>query len=192
MHTSKRPDPDGVLQDLLAGNRRFALGAGTHPHQTLHHRDELLNGQNPAAAVICCSDSRVPPEIIFDCGLGDLFVVRAAAHILDDAAAASLQYAVRHLGVEVILVLGHGDCGAIRGAMGDIVDSGALGDLLKKLQPVVAAVAGRAGDQVENAVIENVRQTKARLQELEWPAGVVIRGAFFSLKSGLVRLDPEI
>ena len=99
---------------MLQGNRRFAEGKPDHPWQDKETRQTLLDGQNPDAAVLSCSDSRVPPEIIYDQGLGDLFTVRTAGHIVDDAVLASLEYAVSSLGVRLLVVLGHQNCGAIK------------------------------------------------------------------------------
>ena len=98
---------------LLAGNRRFAEGRAEHPWQDATTRETLIDRQNPDAAVLACSDSRVPPEIVFDSGLGDLFDVRTAGQIIDDAALASLEYAVAKLHVSLLVVLGHEGCGAI-------------------------------------------------------------------------------
>lgn len=98
---------------LLAGNRRFAEGKPEHPWQDATTRETLIDRQNPDAAVLACSDSRVPPEIVFDSGLGDMFTVRTAGQIIDDAALASLEYAVAKLHVSLLVVLGHEGCGAI-------------------------------------------------------------------------------
>ena len=98
---------------MLAGNRRFAEGKPEHPWQDATTRETLIDRQNPDAAVLACSDSRVPPEIVFDAGLGDLFTVRTAGQIIDDAVLASLEYAVSHLHVSLLVVLGHEGCGAI-------------------------------------------------------------------------------
>ena len=92
---------------MLQGNRRFAEGKPDHPWQDQETRQTLLDGQNPDAAVLSCSDSRVPPEIIFDQGLGDLFTVRTAGQLIDSAVIASLEYAVKKLHVSLICVLGH-------------------------------------------------------------------------------------
>ena len=180
-----------VISDLQAGNRRYALGAGIHPNQTLHRRDEMLAGQNPSAVIIGCSDSRVPPEIIFDCGLGELFVIRTAGHVADESVIASVQYAVEHLHTDLILVLGHSDCGAVKSAVQGLEASGALGALLARIKPPLKAAAARAGDLLESAVIENIRLTLAQLKETAWPRELMIRGACYSLKSGLVTFDPE-
>ena len=98
---------------MLAGNRRFAEGKAEHPWQDVQTRESLIDRQTPDAAVLSCSDSRVPPEIIFDAGLGDLFTVRNAGHMVDDAAIASLEYAVAKLHVSLLVVLGHERCGAV-------------------------------------------------------------------------------
>ena len=121
-------DPDqestanSTLSRMLAGNRRFAEGHSEHPWQDMQTRESLIDRQKPAAAgmessaiaaVLSCSDSRVPPEIIFDAGLGDLFTIRTAGQIIDDAVLASLEYAVDHLHVSLLMVMGHEGCGAV-------------------------------------------------------------------------------
>ena len=112
-------DPDqestanSTLSRMLTGNRRFAEGHSEHPWQDMQTRESLIDRQNPDAAVLSCSDSRVPPEIIFDAGLGDLFTIRTAGQIIDDAVLASLEYAVDHLHVSLLMVMGHEGCGAV-------------------------------------------------------------------------------
>ncbi|KAA8818616.1 carbonic anhydrase [Bifidobacterium vespertilionis] len=105
---------------LLAGNRRFAEGKPEHPWQDATTRETLIDRQNPDAAVLACSDSRVPPEIVFDAGLGDLFTVRTAGQIIDDAVLASLEYAVAKLHVSLLVILGHEGCGAIDTAAAEL------------------------------------------------------------------------
>ena len=102
---------------MLQGNRRFADGKPEHPWQDKETRSTLIDSQNPDAAVLCCSDSRVPPEIIFDQGLGDLFTIRTAGMTIDDAVLASLEYAVDYLHVSLLVVMGHEHCGAIESAI---------------------------------------------------------------------------
>ncbi|MCO6559056.1 MAG: carbonic anhydrase [Bifidobacterium sp.] len=116
---------------MLQGNARFASGQAEHPWQDKETRESLIDGQQPDAAVLSCSDSRVPPEIIFDQGLGDMFTVRTAGQTLDDAVIASLEYAVTHLGVSVLVALGHEHCGAVASAVAelDALASGAGIDL---------------------------------------------------------------
>src|SRR3990170_7095870 len=104
---------DVALQELIAGNQRYAAGKLTHPHQTTRHRQELIQRQEPFAIIVGCSDSRVPPEIIFDQGLGDLFIVRVAGQVVGPVELDSIEYSVKYLGSTLIFVLGHESCGAV-------------------------------------------------------------------------------
>lgn len=106
----------GVWNRLLAGNRRFAEGKPVHPNRSVEARKALIDTHEPDAAVLSCSDSRVSPDIIFNAGIGDLFTVRTAGQVIDDAVIASLEYAVDVLGVRLLVVLGHQNCGAIKQA----------------------------------------------------------------------------
>ncbi|MDR2455944.1 MAG: carbonic anhydrase [Deltaproteobacteria bacterium] len=132
---------ESALAALKAGNGRFAAGSPAHPHQDKALLDRLAKeGQTPLAAVLACSDSRAAVEELFDMGFGDLFVVRAAGAVPGVDQVGSLEYAVAHLGVPVILVLGHTNCGAVSAAVAEAKEPGALGELLAKLSPVAAAV----------------------------------------------------
>ena len=104
----------GVWSRMLAGNRRFAEGKPEHPNRGAEAREALVDTHAPEAAILSCSDARVSPDIIFDSGLGDLFTVRTAGQIIDEAVIASLEYAVTVLGVRLLVVLGHQNCGAIK------------------------------------------------------------------------------
>lgn len=111
----KRPTtPETALSVLLEGNQRFLSGQLRHPHQTQQRIHETENAQHPFAVVVTCSDSRVSPEIIFDEGLGDLFVIRTAGNLIGDLELGSIEYAVEHLGVPLVVVLGHTECGAVK------------------------------------------------------------------------------
>lgn len=107
----------GVWSRMLAGNRRFAEGRPEHPNRSAEAREALIDTHEPDAAVLCCSDARVSPDIIFDAGIGDLFTVRTAGQVIDNAVIASLDYAVDVLGVRLLVVLGHQNCGAIKQAV---------------------------------------------------------------------------
>jgi carbonic anhydrase len=109
--------PAQALTELLAGNRRFVQGRSVHPHQDAEHRARSAGGQRPFAAILGCSDSRVAAEIVFDRGLGDLFVVRTAGHMLGAEVLASIEFAVLGLDVPVVVVLGHDRCGAVAAAL---------------------------------------------------------------------------
>src|ERR1035437_1420817 len=102
-----------ALKLLLEGNERFVAGKVEHPNPTQAQRAEVAKGQHPFAAVLACSDSRTPPEIIFDRGLGDIFTVRVAGNVTDQLVIESLDYSVKHLGVRLVMVLGHRRCGAV-------------------------------------------------------------------------------
>ncbi len=106
-----------ALKLLLEGNQRFVAGKLEHPNQTPERRTEVAKGQHPFASVLACSDSRTPPEIIFDRGLGDIFTVRVAGNVADKVVIESLDYSVKHLGVRVVMVLGHRRCGAVIAAV---------------------------------------------------------------------------
>ena len=109
--------PDQALTQLLRGNERFVAGWPDHPNQSARRRREVSDsGQQPFAIILSCSDSRVPPEIIFDQGLGDLFVIRVAGNIIDDAILGTIEYAVEHVHAPLVMVLGHDKCGAVTAA----------------------------------------------------------------------------
>lgn len=112
-----RRTPDQVWQEMTRGNDRFVTGAPLHPRQDVERREELATAQAPHAALFGCSDSRLAAEIIFDKGLGDLFVVRNAGQVISDSVVGSLEYAVAVLDVPLIVVLGHDECGAVRAAI---------------------------------------------------------------------------
>ncbi len=149
--TSKlQPRAAVVLEELLAGNERYADDRPTHPHQGRRTRATLTAGQHPLAAVLACSDSRVPPTLVFDQGLGDLFIVRNAGQVLSPDALASLEFAVLELDVPLIVVLAHQACGAIRAAAatfgGDDIPEGHLVQVLAPLSPAVAFASRHASD----------------------------------------------
>lgn len=107
---------NGVWSRMLAGNRRFTEGKLEHPNRSVEAREAVIDTHEPDAAVLSCSDARVSPDIIFDAGIGDLFTVRTAGQVIDDAVIASLEYAVDVLGVRLLVVLGHQNCGAVKQA----------------------------------------------------------------------------
>ena len=106
------------LEALKAGNQRFMSGHPVHPHETLKRLRDLKKGQYPHTVVVSCSDSRVPPELIFDQGLGDIFSVRTAGNVIGDYELGSIEYAVEHLGCKLVVVLGHEECGALKAYLG--------------------------------------------------------------------------
>jgi len=193
---SDAPKWKASLLELAVGNLRFVMGKLKSPHQSVQRREELVGGQYPFAAVLSCSDSRLPPEIIFDQGLGDLFVVRVAGNVAAFSdTIASLEYAVEHLHAPLIVVLGHQKCGAITAALEGTKMEGSLGALMESLQPAVEAAKSQEGDKLENAIRANVHLTVKRLhQESVILAKAVeegeidILGAYYSLETGKVEL----
>jgi carbonic anhydrase len=162
------PDSTSALRALLEGNARYVEAKLTHPDQTAARRAELVGEQHPFAVIFGCSDSRVPAEIVFDQGLGDLFVVRVAGPVLDDAVLGSLEFAALELRVPLILVLGHERCGAVTAAL-DVLDKGTtppghISHLVDAISPAVKRVRGRPGDVLDNAVRANIELVVEKLR----------------------------
>jgi carbonic anhydrase len=188
-----------ALKLLLEGNQRFVAGKLEHPNQTPERRAEVAKGQHPFAAVLACSDSRTPPEIIFDRGLGDIFTVRVAGNVADKVVIESLDYSVKHLGVRVVMVLGHRRCGAVIAAVDGHEGTADqdVGPMLSELRPAVAASKGMPGDPVENAVRENVILVMKNLATSEELAAMVksgdlkIVGGIYDLDTGKIEMLKE-
>jgi carbonic anhydrase len=164
-HHAAGVDPDAALKKLAAGNQRFVAGKPQHPDESAARRKELVEGQKPFAVVLGCSDSRVAPELIFDQGLGDLFIVRDAGNVADDVVLASIEYAVEHLGVQLVVVLGHAKCGAVTAAVAGGEAEGHLPVLVKAIAPSVAATQAKPGDKVQNCIVDNAARTARQLRE---------------------------
>jgi len=126
---------DDALLKLKQGNERFVKFKMKHPDEYKARRAELVAGQHPFVATLSCSDSRVPTEIIFDQGLGDIFVIRNAGNVLDEHVLGSIEYAVEHAGVNLVVVLGHQSCGAVAAAMSGAKESPAIESLVKSIEP---------------------------------------------------------
>jgi carbonic anhydrase len=188
---------DSAQQRLVDGNKRYVDMKMSHPDQTAERRAVVAKGQHPFAAVLSCSDSRVPPEVIFDQGLGDLFVIRLAGNILDDAALGSLEYAVEHLGVKYIMVLGHERCGAVEATIKGGEAHGHFGSLVKAIQPAVNKAKDLPGDFLDNAVRANVAMIVQQLKSSEpvmkgsiKKSALTIAGARYDLDDGEVTILP--
>ncbi len=154
------PTANATWSRLLAGNRRFATGHAEHPWQDRETRESLIDGQHPDAAVLSCGDSRVPPEIVFDEGLGDLFVVRTAGEVLDEAVIASLEFAVRDLHTGLLVILGHEHCGAVQGAVAE------LAVLEKDLPSADTPAEGTAATASAPETTDPAKTSDARLDDL--------------------------
>ncbi|MBC8368185.1 carbonic anhydrase [bacterium] len=181
----------GALEKLKAGNRRYIESRFKHPNKSVERREELLDGQNPFAVVLGCSDSRVPPEILFDRGQGDLFVIRVAGNVLDDIVLGSVEYAALHLDTPLVIVLGHSQCGAVAAACAGGELEGHLPFIAEALQPALVDL----GDEPHAAERSNARYVAAQLEssgkrfaELATVGNLKILPAFFDLETGLVEL----
>ena len=156
-----------ALARLKQGNDRFAQHHPQHPDESAERLTSLASGQHPFAVVLCCSDSRVPPELVFDQGLGDLFVVRVAGNTLDDAVLGSIEYAVEHIGCALVVVMGHEKCGAVTAALSDHQEQGHIPSIAKPIQAVAAEARSMGGDAVHNAVALNARRVAGELRASE-------------------------
>lgn len=158
---------DAAVARLVDGNRRFVAGAMTHPDQSAEHRTALAQGQHPFAIILTCADSRLSPEIIFDQGLGDLFVIRNAGNLLDDHVVGSIEYAVEHLHATVVIVLGHAKCGAVSAAVAGGEAPGHLKSIVASLSDAVAMARKKPGDAIDNAVRIQAKLSAVELAKSE-------------------------
>jgi carbonic anhydrase len=194
---------------MLAGNKRFVEGAPAHPRQDIERRNDLVAAQNPRAALFGCSDSRLAAEIIFDKGLGDLFVVRNAGQIISDSVVASLEYAVAILKVPLIIVLGHDNCGAVNGAISMLGPDATelpphIGNLVARITPAIRRVAGAAGQfspdgtlnpaDVDASAVgrEHLRATIAEMLESSELIGAAIADGNLAIVGANYRLDQGV
>jgi carbonic anhydrase len=157
-------DPDAALQKLMAGNQRFVQHQPQYPDQTAARLKEVAQSQHPFATILSCADSRVPAEIVFDQGIGDVFDIRIAGNIATPEAIGSIEYAVALLNSPLLMVLGHERCGAVTAAVQGEALPGEIGSFVKAIQPAVKRVKAKPGDAVENAVVANVQYQIEQLQ----------------------------
>ncbi|MGB0715810.1 MAG: carbonic anhydrase [Phycisphaerae bacterium] len=187
------------LQRLEQGNRRFVKGMARHPHMSARLRRDLTShGQHPFATILACSDSRVPVELLFDQGIGDLFVIRVAGNVVGMDESGSIEYAVEHLDCPLIVVLGHKHCGAVTAAVQHGHDTPNIEGLLKHIDPAVKKARDQVGaveedTLIDQAVKENVWQSIAELKRTSElcraraAAGKLkIVGAVYDIQSGNV------
>jgi carbonic anhydrase len=186
---------DQALARLMEGNKRYVRHKEQHPDESLGRRKELETGQHPFAVILGCADSRVPPELLFDQGLGDLFVIRVAGNLVDDDVLGSIEYAVEHLDTKLIMVLGHEKCGAVSAAVEGGDAPGHLKALVEAIQPSVDATRNDPGDRVHNCVIANARRVAGQirasepvLKEAIDKGGLKVVAADYALDTGKVNL----
>jgi carbonic anhydrase len=195
--------PITAWKALSEGNDRFVAGTPEHPSQSIQHRASLADGQKPTAVVFGCADSRVAAEIIFDQGLGDMFVVRTAGHVIDSAVLGSIEYAVTVLNVPLIVVLGHDSCGAVKATLSAIDDGmvpgGYVRDIVERITPTV--LQGRhAGltrvDEFEtrhvNDTVTQLRVRSSSIAERLAAGSVAIVGLTYHLADGRVVLRDHL
>jgi carbonic anhydrase len=189
---------DEALQRLLEGNRRYSTNRATYLNQTPLRRIEVAKAQHPFAIIFGCVDSRVPPEIIFDHGLGDLLVIRTAGQVIDQAVLGSIEFGVVELGIPLIMVLGHERCGAVKATIEalekDIEAPGQIKMLVESIRPAVEKAKGQPGDLLEGAVQANIELTVSGLKDSSILADAVAKnqlrivGARYDLDTGSVAL----
>lgn len=197
--TEVRKSPFEVEALLKAGNIRFMQDAPSYPHQGYNRRHETsAAGQYPVATVLTCSDSRVPPELIFDQGIGDLFVIRVAGNVADAVEVATVEYGAGHLGTPLIMVLGHTKCGAVTAVATHAHVGGNLPSLVDNIVPAVAATEKQhpeiKGDElIYKSIKRNIWQTvedifksSAEIRELARQGKVKVVGALYDIESGEV------
>lgn len=183
-----------ALKRLAAGNQRYVEHKEQHPDLDLEHRRQLTQGQHPFAIVLGCADSRVPPELVFDQGLGDLFVIRDAGNVSDDVVLGSIEYAAEHLGVRLVMVLAHEQCGAVTAAVNGVREAHVT-SIMKAIQPALESSAKEPGDKVSNCVRANarlvarqIREAEPLLKELVHAGKLKVVAANYEISSGKVTL----
>jgi carbonic anhydrase len=184
--------PDTAIEALNQGNKRFSQQKVNQPNRGSFRLREVAKKQKPFAAILGCADSRVPAEILFDQGLGDLFVVRVAGHVATSEEIGSLEYGTLVLGAKVILVLGHARCGAVDATIQNQPVPGKIGSILAHIKPAVVSTANQPGDRLKNATLANIRnqiaelKTSSVLKDLISTGKLKIIGGFYDLDTGIV------
>lgn len=180
------------LKLLEEGNKRFVEGKMEHPNQSVETLKKLYSKQTPHTVVIACSDSRVSPEVIFDQGLGDLFIIRLAGNVVDDFAIASVEYAVEHLHTPLVVVLGHECCGAVTASQGDPPENSKfLTELVKEIKPSYTSESCDVNQAIENnseKVVEKLKKTSPIIEKLIKNDKLQVINGHFSFKTGEVTL----
>jgi carbonic anhydrase len=203
MTTMPNTSPVTAWKALSEGNQRFVAGQPAHPSQGIERRAALADGQQPTAVVFGCGDSRVAAEIIFDQGLGDMFVVRTAGHVIDSAVLGSIEFAVVVLDVPLIVVLGHDSCGAVKAALSALDDGavpgGYLRDVVERVAPSILLSRRDGLDTVDEFETRHVNETAAQLAarstgiaERVAAGSLAIVGATYRLADGRVILRAQL
>ena len=200
--TTRPQNADEALKALMEGNKRFVDSLKKGPGRSAERRKEVALGQNPFVSILACADSRVAPEIIFDQGIGDLFVVRVAGNIVNPTnygIQGSLEYGALVLGTPLIMVLGHSGCGAVTGAIEALQKGtefpGSINNIVQTIEPAVVKAKGEKGDLLHNSIISNVQigvdkltNSDPVISDLVKKGKVKVVGANYDLKTGEVKL----
>ena len=195
-HTVSVPStPEEALAALMAGNERYVNEECINPRSDIDRVEETAPHQAPFAAVVGCSDSRVPVELLFDQGIGDIFVIRTAGNnVNSEMVMGSVDYAIEHLGVKVLLVLGHGSCGGVTGAISDVGhEHGNIGHLLGTIRNDVSDYVGKA-DKLDDAILHHTHVQVERI--LSYPhvtekvenGELLVKAAYYDVKTGRVSI----
>lgn len=186
--------PDQALQQLMEGNQRFVTGKRQNPNQDMARLREVAKTQKPFAAILSCADSRVPSEIVFDQGFGDLFICRVAGNIATPEEIGSLEFGSLVLGSKVIMVMGHKRCGAVDATIKGAQVPGQIASLLDAIRPAVGKAKDQAGDQLENTIKANVLVQVEKLKsstvisQLIQEEKLKIVGGYYDLDTGAVTM----
>jgi len=178
------------LDRLKAGNQRYVSESQTNPNNSAQRRGEQTDGQQPFAIILSCADSRVVPELVFDCGIGDIFIVRVAGNVANLSSIASIEYAVAHLGSKLIVVMGHESCGAVTAAIQGGDSTEALNHLLGHINPAILASEDKEVETVVRVnaqiVAKHLAQNSKTLSNAVESGDVKIVSAYYYLGSGEV------
>lgn len=190
--------PQEALARLIAGNERYAANHSLPFNESVQRRTEVAQGQHPFATIFSCVDSRVPPELVFDRGLGDLFVIRTAGHVIDEAVLGSLEFGVAELKIPLLMVMGHASCGAVKATLEAVEHHeeapASIGYLVKGITPAIEEASQEAGYTLDTCININVALTVKRLREAPILAEAIaqeqllIVGARYELETGKVEM----
>jgi carbonic anhydrase len=188
--------PDDAFAELMEGNKRFVEHQAKNPHRSVERLAQVAKGQSPFAAAINCSDSRVPTELIFDCGFGDIFVVRNAGNVVTPEEIGSLEFGTLILGAKVLMVMGHQNCGAVKATLKGQGVPGSISSVVEKIEPAVKQYKGLQNDKqaFKEAVEANVRfqlnklKSSVIINDLVREGKLKVVGGYYDLDTGAVSI----